>query len=127
MDTGVMADIDGRPRPCGAAPDMGAYEMGDCEVGAAVVHFLRGDCNSDGEMNLSDAVCILEGLFLGNLTARCLAATNVNGDGTVDIADPVCLLDHLFGGGPAPLRPFPECGASGLEIDTELGCVMSCD
>jgi hypothetical protein len=48
--------------------------------------FRRGDCNNDGGVDLSDAVCTLSWLFLGGRTPSCLAAANTNGDAAVDIA-----------------------------------------
>jgi len=84
--------------------------------------FLRGDCNDDGRINVSDAVFVLNRLFLGGPALNCLAAANTNGDAAVNIADPSYLLNHLFVGGPAPLFPFPACGRSDLEADAALGC-----
>ena len=81
--------------------------------------FLRGDCNDDGNVDLSDAVCTLNWLFLGGPAPGCLAATNTNGDEEVDLSDPVSLLNHLFLGGPAPVLPFPECGPGTLPTDAE--------
>ena len=83
--------------------------------------FRRGDCNDDGTVDISDAVCILEWLFLGSDTPGCIAVTNVDGNGQVDITDPIYLLTHLFLGGPAPVEPFPECGP-GSPADEEIGC-----
>ena len=88
--------------------------------------FLRGDCTDDGEVNLSDAVCILEGLFAGGPGPGCLAAANVNTDSAVNIADATYLLNHLFVGGAAPAAPFPECGSSDLALDKELECEKPC-
>jgi len=89
---------------------------------ASEIRFLRADCNDDGEVDISDAVCILEWLFLGQAEPGCVAATNTNGDEAVDISDPVSLLGFLFLGGPPPVDPSPDCGTSDLERDWELGC-----
>ncbi len=83
--------------------------------------FRRGDCNDDDTVDISDAVCILNWLFLGGDTPGCIAATNVDGAGEVDITDPIYLLTHLFLGGAAPVEPFPECG-TGSPADEEIGC-----
>jgi hypothetical protein len=90
--------------------------------------FRRGDCNDDGSVDISDAVCILGWLFLGGTTPGCVAATNTNGDEAADVSDAVYLLAHLFLGGPAPVAPFPECGPAALEADEAMGCedVSSC-
>ncbi len=85
-------------------------------------NFRRGDCNDDGNLNISDAVCTLEWLFLGGATPGCVAATNTNGDDAADITDATYLLNHLFAGGPAPAQPFPDCGPGMLPADEELGC-----
>ncbi len=82
--------------------------------------FVRGECNDDGEVNISDALCLLGWLFLGGPTPGCLAAANTNGDEAVNISDPVALLGFLFLGGPPPVEPFPDCGPR-PEGET-LGC-----
>ena len=84
--------------------------------------FVRGECNNDGEVNLTDALCSLTWLFSGGSTPDCLAALNVNGDASVNIADPIALLNFLFAGGPAPKEPFPDCGPNSPNIADGLGC-----
>ncbi len=88
----------------------------------AVPAFLRGDGSGDGNLDLTDAVCVLDWLFGGAAKPGCLAALDTNGDGQVDIADPLWLLNYLFAGGPAPVEPFPDCGPGLLTSDVELGC-----
>ena len=88
--------------------------------------FARGDCNGDGEVNITDGVCILNWLFQGEATPGCVAATNTNGDEAANLSDATYLLNHLFSGGPDPVQPFPDCGISELEADEELGCVTGC-
>ena len=85
--------------------------------------FLRGDCNDDGNVNLSDAICGLNWLFAAAPEPGCVAALNTNGDEDVDIADTVSLLNFLFAGGPAPVAPFPDCGPGMLPAGAELGCM----
>ena len=85
-------------------------------------HFLRGDCNDDGAIDLSDAACSLNWLFLGGDGPGCAAATNANGDESIDLSDAVSVLSFLFLGGPAPAEPFVECGPSTLEGDVAIGC-----
>ncbi len=95
----------------------------ECEL-----NFLRGECNDDGEVDVSDAVCILDWRF-GNLPEpSCVAATDTNGDADVDISDAIWLLNFLFlEDTPPPTEPFPDCGPSSLVADDELGCVASMD
>jgi PhoPQ-activated pathogenicity-related protein len=88
-----------------------------------------GDCNQDGELDISDPVCLLVRLFLqagaglpcgdgspGDPGNRLLADSN--GDGDVDVSDPVYLLGYLFIGGPAP-----PLGAECIPIE---GCPRVC-
>ena len=72
--------------------------------------FLRGDCNADGKVNVSDASCTLNWLFAGNAALSCVKAADANDTGTADITDAVYLLNFLFSGGPGPAAPFSECG-----------------
>ncbi|MBI4602583.1 MAG: hypothetical protein HY721_11545, partial [Planctomycetes bacterium] len=74
--------------------------------------FTRGDCNGDGDDNISDAIFNLIYQFLGGNVPSCLDACDVNEDGTLNITDPVFLLDFLFKGGqPAP-APYPACDSA---------------
>ena len=100
---------------------MGVYESGDRSP--LTEPFLRGDCNDDGTVDLSDGVCILTWLFAGEAAPGCVAATNTNGEDAADISDATYLLNHLFAGGPAPVAPYPDCGPGMLPADAELGCV----
>ncbi|MBI4606887.1 MAG: PKD domain-containing protein, partial [Planctomycetes bacterium] len=72
--------------------------------------FRRGEANQDGKVDISDAVSILQWLFLGEAEPGCLSAADVDGDKAVNITDPIYLLTHLFLGGPSPPEPFATCG-----------------
>lgn len=73
-----------------------------------------GDCNQDGTLDISDGVCLLGHLFLGEPeTLPCGGGTaqdpgnqallDSNGDGTVDISDAVSVFGFLFLGSPPPV------------------------
>ena len=79
------------------------------------VAFLRGDANSDGAMDVADAVRTLEYLFLGFGPVFCLDALDINDSGDVDIVDPICLLLYLFVGGRPPASPYPAIGEDPTE------------
>jgi len=96
--------------------------VSEIDLGTLPGPFLRGDCNGDGKVDISDAVCSLNWLFLGGEAPGCLAVTNANGDVGVDISDSIWILEFLFLGGPAPAEPFPGCGVGRLEADERLGC-----
>jgi hypothetical protein len=64
--------------------------------------FTHGDANGDGEVNLADAVYIVNYLFIGGPPPDLLEAGDANGDGDVDLADAVYIINYLFIGGPPP-------------------------
>jgi PhoPQ-activated pathogenicity-related protein len=74
---------------------------------------IRGDCNGDGSLDISDPVCLLFLLFAGSAAGPgCgdgtlahpgnLFVVDANGDGAADVTDAVSLLAHLFLDGPLP-------------------------
>ncbi|MEM7261088.1 MAG: DUF1800 family protein [Planctomycetota bacterium] len=89
-------------------------------------HFLRGDVNEDGAVQISDVLTILSYLFSGG-TAHCLDAADTNDDEEVDAADAITLLGHLFlAAGPLP-APSLTCDADptdtvALPCDQYLPC-----
>lgn len=72
--------------------------------------FQRGDSNSDGAVDISDAVFTLNGLYLGGGPFACEDAADANDDGAIDLSDAVYTLSHGFLGGRPPPPPFPNCG-----------------
>jgi hypothetical protein len=72
--------------------------------------FPRGDANSDGAIDVSDAIYLLSYLFLGGASPLCEDALDVDDRGSLEITDAVYLLDFLFQGGPAPPPPHPLPG-----------------
>jgi hypothetical protein len=73
--------------------------------------FTRGDSNGDARFDISDAVHVVNWLFLGGPTSPCLDAADANDDGRLDLSDTISIVGFLFQGGPAPRMPFPDCGA----------------
>ena len=107
----------------GAANDDVFVEIDhDCEEVIEEGLFLRGDCDGNGIVELTDAICTLDWRFLGGEPPACIAATDTNVDGWVDISDAVATLGFLFLGGPPPSQPFPDCGFLTLPTDFALGC-----
>lgn len=71
--------------------------------------FLRGDCNQDVSVNLSDAIALLAGLFTSAGPWACPRACDTNDDGSINVTDAVFLLENLFANGAA--LPLPSaCG-----------------
>ena len=95
------------------------------ECRASVFH--RGDPNSDGRLDISDAVFVLDFLFLGGRVPGCVESADANNDARVNITDAVLLLGFLFqgAGGPAPPGgPNVPCGSDPDPIGGpgDLGC-----
>ena len=84
-----------------------------------------GDCNSDGSLDLSDGVCLLSHLFIGQPPELpCEGAGEVtlndfNGDNSIDLSDGVGVLVYLFQGGAAH--------AEGTECKVLVGCDNLCN
>jgi hypothetical protein len=79
-------------------------------AGGNPLRMLRGDANLSGQVGLSDAILILDHLFMGT-RLECPATARVTDDGDPpDITDGIFILFHLFLGKPSPPPPYPECG-----------------
>jgi hypothetical protein len=83
--------------------------------------FIRGDVDGSGAVEITDAIALLEHLFLGG-SIDCPAAVDVNGDGEQDITDAVAILGFLFTGGPPPEPPSPACGPDPDGNDADAYC-----
>ena len=85
--------------------------------------FTRGEVDGDGVLKITDAIQILDYLFLGNIKdISCKDAADVNDNGIVNIADAQYLLGYMFAGtNPEPKAPFSACGVDPTP-DDNLGC-----
>ena len=87
--------------------------------------FIRGDTNSDGSVNITDGIYVLNFLFLGGPSPTCLDAADTNNDSGVNITDGIYVLNFLFLGGPAPPAPHPACGADPEGDDDTVTCATA--
>lgn len=100
------------------APSLGIYDLvlenekGSAEIPDGFeIGFTRGDSNADRDTNLSDAIFLLDFLFVGGGGApRCLDAADVDNSGAIDVSDAIFLLDFLFRAGDPVPPPFAEPG-----------------
>jgi hypothetical protein len=76
---------------------------------------VRGDANSDLEIDIADPVTILSDLFQGQHLIVCPDAADANDDGENDISDAIRLLLRLFAGGP----PLPEPAVMGVDMTAD--------
>ena len=72
--------------------------------------FSRGEVNADGRRDLTDALFVVNWLFLAGAAPVCLDAADVDDSGRVDVTDPIALLNFLFLNGAMPPPPFPGSG-----------------
>jgi hypothetical protein len=88
-----------------------------CDLRSSGAGFVRADANSDGRVDISDALFTLNYLFLGGRVAPCESAADSNDDGVVNISDPSFTLNFLFLGGRAPPAPSPIPLPSSCGVD----------
>ncbi len=72
--------------------------------------FLCGDANNDGGINVSDAVWIINYVFIGGPAPNPLASGDPNCDGSVNVSDAVYIINYVFVGG------FGPCDVNGDSI-----------
>ncbi len=119
--------------PCPACPGGGdsnaiidALEI-DRTGDLPTVNQLAGDCNQDGNQDVSDIVCSVGQLFPGfallnrhpdgpcETAAGTAVLLDINGDGVLNTADVVSYADFLFGGAagpPAECAPLLDLGCA---------------
>jgi len=82
--------------------------------------FLRGDSNHDDTVDISDAIGILQWLFVGADPPPCLDAADADDNCLIDLSDAVFILQFRFKGGVFLSEPYP---APGLDSTPDLlGC-----
>lgn len=125
---GTMVDLRGTKALVGApdedvtSPDGGGAYLVRVPVPP---RFVRGDCNSDGELDLADAIETLNRLFISG-SPRCRVACDTNDDGLFDVSDAIAGLSFLFAIQPRPPAPYPACGfdptPDTLDCDVDPAC-----
>ena len=66
--------------------------------------YIKGDVNGDGDVDIADAVCIVN-YVVGKSNTIFIEAADVNDDGDVDIADAVKIVNYVVGKVSALTRP----------------------
>jgi len=81
--------------------DSDGDDIGDsCDV--VVVVYMCGDANGDMQVNVGDAVFVINYVFKGGQAPNPLCAGDANGDVQCNVGDAVYLIAYVFKGGPAP-------------------------
>ncbi|HLU47923.1 MAG TPA: PKD domain-containing protein, partial [Planctomycetota bacterium] len=91
----------------------------DCDAPSGT-RFVRGDSDSNGDINLTDGIYVLSYLFSGGATPTCLEAADADGNSSINLTDGIYILQFLFSGGTEPPAPYPDCGppSSGVGCET---------
>jgi hypothetical protein len=89
--------------------------------GPSGVYFDRGDSNADGILDISDAIGVLDYLFVGLFTPPCLDAADADDTGVIDTTDAARLFDVVFLGGEPLPPPYLTCGLD-FTFENCLGC-----
>jgi hypothetical protein len=79
-------------------------------VDGDISFFVRGDANGDKNVQISDAIAVLQYLFAGDAVLPCEDAADADDSGTVVITDGIVILNHLFGSGKPFPPPYPDEG-----------------
>ncbi len=57
---------------------------------------IRGDVNGDGEVNISDAIALINGILNDNFSNINMDAADTNEDGDVNISDAITLINYVL-------------------------------
>jgi len=95
-------------------------------AGGGGVEFIRGDTDSSGTVEISDAIFTLQWLFTGGEEPGCLSAADADDSNSIELSDAIYTLGYLFLGGTALPDPYPGCGADptpgGLSCRASSAC-----
>ncbi len=84
--------------------------------------FRRGDVDSNGALEITDAINNLSYQFLGTYSPACFDACDFDDNGKIELTDPIGNLSHQFLGMAPPAPPGKDvCGPDPTD-DDELDC-----
>jgi hypothetical protein len=109
----------------GQVPDVSHFYRAEVIAGAVYVRgsgFLRGDLDANGRAQVTDAVNLLNYLFLNGFKPSCEDAADVDDDGRIMLTDGIFLLNVLFLNG-VPVDPCVQCGSD--DSMDSLSCTSS--
>jgi hypothetical protein len=87
--------------------------------------FIRGDADGNCGVEITDAVFLLNFLFIGSRTPGCMDAADAEDGGSVDLTDPIFILNFLFLGNREPPAPGPFDPGPDPTEDELLECVAT--
>jgi hypothetical protein len=79
-----------------------SMSRGELVILAALSNYLCGDANGDESINVSDAVSIINYVFVGGNPPDPIESGDCNCDGAVNVSDAVWIINYVFVGGKSP-------------------------
>jgi len=101
-----LADADGDnvPDSCDNCPETanpGQEDSNGNGIGDAC-DYICGDANDDGDLNVADAVFLINYVFNSGAAPVPVCVGDANNDGDTNVADAVYMINYVFKSGPAP-------------------------
>jgi hypothetical protein len=76
-------------------------------VGGSGPTYVCGDADGNELVNISDAIYLIDYIFVGGPAPDPYESGDVNCDATVNVTDATYIIAYIFGGGPAPCAECP--------------------
>lgn len=96
----ILATVqDGTVSDLQASIDKAKYWYKSNFLGGA---YMPGDANGDATVNVSDAVYIINYVFVGGLQPQPYESGDANCDTSINVSDAVYIINYVFVGGPQP-------------------------
>lgn len=92
----------GDPDPAYNDPDGSRNDVG--AVPYAPVVYVCGNANGDGQVNVGDAVFLVNYVFRNGPAPDPVCVGDGNGDAGTNVGDAVYLINYVFKNGPAPVE-----------------------
>ncbi|MEE9442245.1 MAG: right-handed parallel beta-helix repeat-containing protein [candidate division Zixibacteria bacterium] len=92
---------------CPLIPNADQIDRNRNGIGDVCDEYINGDANGDKNINVGDAVYIVNAVFKGGPPPSHPKAGDANCDGTCNVGDAVYLINHVFKDGPEPCASCP--------------------